>query len=151
MLKLADVQNVRMQIVAERPPNWADILRVFPAVEYRTGVLFAWGNKIYNPGNIKIPAELFAHECVHSLQHSKIKAGPQLWWDWYLRIESFRLQQEAEAHRVEIEAYNQTHNRHLRRRYFVSAAERLSGPLYGNLVTLRKAKALLFEGRTPEE
>lgn len=150
MLKLTDIQNVKMQTVVAHPPNWVDILRVFPAVEHRTGVLFAWGDKIYNPSNIQIPPWLFAHECAHSLQHEKF-GSPEQWWLRYLSWPKFRLEQELEAHRVEIEAYNEHHNRHFRRSYFNQVADRLASPLYGKLVTIRKAKALLFEGRTIDE
>lgn len=150
MRKLADVLGMKMESVPRRPPNWAEIIRVFPQVEHREGILFAWGDKIYNPSNVPIPTQLLAHECTHSLQHKEI-GTPEEWWKLYLVSRTFRLAQELEAHRIEIAAYNEFNNRHFRRAYFNQVADRLASPLYGKLVTTRKAKALLFEGRTIDE
>lgn len=150
MRKLSDVLRVKMESIPRKPPHWQEIVHIFPQVEHHAGVLFAWGDKIYNPSNIPISHQLEAHECTHSLQQKEI-GTPEEWWQLYLISRSFRFAQELEAHRIELEAYNQIASRPFRRRYFNQVADRLASPLYGKLVTIRKAKDLLFEGRTIDE
>ena len=53
-----------MKIITSRPPNFIDVVTVFPRAAER-GVIFAFGDTIYNPSNIVITAALMAHESVH--------------------------------------------------------------------------------------
>jgi hypothetical protein len=142
MTRLKDVMNVEMTNVIERPPNWKAIIEVFPLVEYRRGVMFCYGNKIYNPDGIHIPPWLLAHEATHSLQQC---GCPESWWRDYLAERKFRLAMETEAHVVEVEAFNEHHNRGMRRGYLRDCADRLSGSLYGNLIKPREARQIIKE------
>lgn len=142
MRRLEDVIGISLTSVPEKPPNWDAIIKVFPHVALKTGVLFCHGDKIYNPSKVHIPTHLLAHECVHSLQQ-KDGITVEEWWDAYLKSPEFRFDQETEAHCVELEEYNLNFNRVDRRQYIHRVADRLSGPLYGNLTTHRKAVRLL--------
>jgi len=54
-----------LEIVDGRPPNFEDVLKVFPEAE-KPGVIFAYGDKIYAPGSKGVlRVELYAHEIVH--------------------------------------------------------------------------------------
>jgi len=144
VLKLDNVRNHEMKVVKDVPPNAVDIEKIFPGVTApERKVLFAWGNIIYNPGDISIPAQLLAHEAVHSLQHAKRADGPDGWWYWYLKDPVFRISQELEAHRVEFEEFSEHNNRNFRKGYLKDCAKRLGGPLYGNIITWQFAKKLI--------
>lgn len=121
-----------MEIVIDRPPIYDRAAKVFPL---QGREIFAWGDKIYNPGGFDVPAWLVAHEEVHSLQ--QVEAGsPQAWWDQYLVDVEYRFQQELAAHQREYRSYCE-HNadRNKRARYRSVVAKKLSAPLYGNMIT----------------
>ncbi len=143
MYRLDDVLGMKMDGKVKRPPNWNDIIAVFPKVEFMHGVLFCYGDTIYNPDNVDIPVWLLGHECVHSLQQAGI--GVSAWWEDYLAEPNFRLEQELAAHRVELESYSVIHSRNLRRAYAHAVAQRLGGQLYGNLIKPREALRLIKE------
>ena len=122
------------------PPNFQAILKVFPEAN-KHGVLFCYGDQIYNPSRIDIPQYLVVHENVHRLQQGD---RPGLWWEKYLVNPEFRLAQEIPAHQAEYEAYGWEYpNRTLRRMHLKEEAKRLSGPLYGNMISFEKAKAII--------
>lgn len=146
MRTLSNVTGHGMSIVIGDPPNIADIAEVFPMVrERRTkGIFFCYGDTIYNPSGRVIPIELIAHECIHSLQQADW--GVQFWWARYLTDKQYRFDQELEAHRVEYASFvEQGNNRVFRRRYLAGVAERLAGPLYGNMCKKREAMRLITE------
>lgn len=144
-IRLADVRDVTMRIVAMPPPNLFEIIRVFPAAT-KKGVLFAYGDTIYNPDDVDIPLQLLAHESVHGAQQRTWR-HPKDWWEGYLSDKAFRFEQELEAHRVELESYcaDVAGGRTSRRRYTAAVAERLSGELYGRMTTKANAMMLLKE------
>lgn len=148
-ITLADVLVERdMNIKVELPPNIDAIDKIFPGVKNncsRRGILFAYGNTIFNPSGIKIPAELIAHELTHSIQQDRMGAnGVEEWWAAYLADKNFRFAMELEAHRIEYQEYaKQGFGRAFRRRYLAGCAERLAGPLYGKLVKKAEAKKLI--------
>jgi hypothetical protein len=144
---------VNQQIVNDKPPLYDRIIQVFPNGA-KHGVLFSWGDVIYNPSGITISQALLAHEDVHGQRQVGDIEG---WWEKYLTDPEFRLREEFLAHCAEIMQFNATHARHMRRAYLVQVAGRLSGPLYGNLISFAKAKsnlaaacdALLTSARPP--
>lgn len=146
MRTLSDVMGHGMSIKIGDPPNIAEIAQVFPIVRERfgKGIYFCYGDTIYNPSGRPLTVALIAHECVHSLQQREI--GVTTWWDDYLERVSFRFQAELEAHRVEYASFvEQGNNRVFRRRYLAGVAERLAGPLYGNMCKKREAMRLITE------
>lgn len=135
------LQIAQQEVVVERPPNFAEILKTFPNAGNK-GVIFSYGNIIYNPSAVHIPRELFAHEGVHGLRQSI--AGVEKWWERYIAEPLFRLDEEIYAHHEEYKAALRRHGprpRNLRR-----IAERLCGPLYGNLLTLGQAQHAILTG-----
>lgn len=89
-------------------------------------MLFTYGDTIYNPAGFKIPPELLVHEYVHIGQ--QLDTSPELWWKMYVKDDQFRLGVEIPAHRAEAEWL------HKNGRDWKHVADRLAGPLYGNLV-----------------
>lgn len=127
-----------MQIKVAHPPNFGEIKQHFPEATKR-GVLFAWGDKIFNPSGVEIPPWLIAHEEVHGRQHAAA-GGPGKWWRRYIDDVAFRAAQELAAHQVEYRVLCQhVKDRNARARALQQMALRLSGSLYGNAMPYGEA------------
>lgn len=135
-----------MMIVAERPPMWAEIVAAFPRAALG-GVIFSWGDRIYNPDSVVVTPALLAHEAVHGERQLaaglQSAGGVEAWWALYLRDPAFRLAEEIPAHVEEVRVACAGKTRHARRSALSQIAHRLASPLYGRLLTLDKAEALL--------
>ena len=128
-----------MEIVFDFPPNYDEIESVFPMA--KRGVIFAWGNKIYNPAKIFIPSQLIAHERVHGRRQGSDVQG---WWRRYLDEREFRLNEEILAHIAEMDCLlGPNPNRQMRRKTIRSIAKRLSNPLYRCGISRVQAQVLL--------
>ena len=110
----------------EQPPNFERILTAFPNAD-KKGVLFAYGNDIFNPSDIFIPDYLLAHE----QQHSARQQDPEAWWEKYITDDEFRYNEELIAHTEEYIAQIKTVNdSNARTKLCVVTATRLVAPLY---------------------
>lgn len=118
-----------MKVITAFPPNYRRINAAFN-VRGR-GVIFCYGDVIYNPGRINVTPALLAHEAVHSGQQG---ADPATWWDRYIADPQFRLAQEIPAHAAEYRVAP-----HL----LQEIAGRLSSRLYGGLIARDAAEHLL--------
>jgi hypothetical protein len=129
-----------MKIVTARPPNYHRIAQVFDLRRY-PGAIFAYGDTIYNPSGNRLSDALIAHETAHSERQG---GDPDAWWHTYLLSAGFRLDEEIIAHRIEWRRFcGDDPNRHERRRYLAAIAGRLASPLYGSLLTVRRAKDII--------
>ncbi len=128
-----------MIIVEERPPNYQDIIKVFPSAKNR-GVIFTYGEYLYNPDGVYIGKGLKAHEGLHGEQQEKY--GVEQWWEDYLDSLGFRFHEELMAHRAEYQA-ELGYGRRYARQSLKSIAKRFSSPLYGNFCTYEKARKLI--------
>lgn len=131
-----------MKIIKAYPPNFSQLKKAFPFIVGRPGILYAWGDRIYNPSGVKVQPWLLAHEEVHGRQQ-RIAYDTQAWWEAYIRLPNFRLREELEAHRVEWKAYLSTFPENSPFDpcpYLERMAERLSSPLYGNMISKAEAK-----------
>ena len=131
-----------MQVVNAKPPNYEDVLRVFPFAD-KPGVIFTFGDTVYAPGQDDIAPSLHVHEQVHS--NRQLQKGVEEWWDEYLKDAQFRYTEELLAHRAEY-AYFINFNRNQRRAALKYIAQRLSSKLYGNIVSLNEAKKAIRKG-----
>lgn len=126
-----------MRILVEYPPLYEEIVRAFPAAR-DGGVIFAWGDTIYNPSNILVSRELVAHEMVHGTRQRDNVTG---WWKQYLVDAAFRLTEELPAHQAEYWAYCNRHaNSRKRSEYLNEVAVKLASPLYGSLLSVEQAR-----------
>lgn len=129
-----------MKIAYERPPNWDDIVAAFPHVD-GAPVLFCYGETIFNPLKIAVPAFMMAHESVHAARQ---KADPAGWWKRYIDDPVFRLKEEVQGHKAELAAVNVTvRDRNQRARNLSITAKRLAAPLYGGIIKYADALCLL--------
>lgn len=127
-----------MNIIIDRPPNYSQIVQVLPKAS-KKGVIFTYGDTIYNPWNVNITHPLEAHESVHAERQGVGLDGIEAWWDRYLKDIQFRFQEELIAHQAEYWAYNDA-NRNARRKALSKVARKLASPLYGNMITIEQAK-----------
>lgn len=126
-----------MEIVNSLPPNYTEILAVFPSAANH-GVIFTYGDTIFNPSGGSISPELFAHEGLHSGRQG---SDVDRWWAKYLVDTEFRLEEELLGHRAEYRAFIARHkDREQVNQYLQAVAQRLSSPLYGNIITMNKAR-----------
>jgi hypothetical protein len=116
-------------IKIERPPNFEQILAKFPSAD-KPGVIFAYGEDIYNPSGKPIPHFILAHEYRHCAR--QWQADPEAWWEKYLTDDEFRYGEELIAHVEEYLAQARvTKDRNERARLEMRTAARLIAPLYG--------------------
>ncbi len=131
---------MRPEIVIDYPPIYDEIKIVFPKVGFG-GIIYAWGNKIYNPSNVSIPPHLIEHERVHGRRQGNDIEG---WWRRYLDEKEFRLVEEILAHATEMVClFGPNPNRQMRRQIIKSTAKRLSNPLYRYGISRVQAQVLL--------
>lgn len=115
-------------IIIERPPNFAQILAAFPDAD-KPGVIFAYGDNIYNPSAITIPHALLAHEGIH-LSRQRDGETADSWWAKYLTDHEFRYREELEAHVGEYDSQAPQLDRNYRAKLLMATAHRLIAPLY---------------------
>lgn len=126
-------------IKIEWPPNIVRIAAVFPSVgvayadpkhpDAAKGVLFAYGEDIYNPFGVILTAPLRAHEYRHCAR--QWQTDPEAWWEKYLTDDGFRYSEELIAHVEEyIVQAKATTDRNQRARLEMRTAARLIAPLY---------------------
>lgn len=132
-----------MKIVVARPPNFDEIAAVFP-MALRRGVVFTYGQTIYNPSAVEIPRYIVAHEEVHAERQGTDPEEIRTWWSRYLTDADFRVDEETRAHRAEYHALRSTtKDRNSIVRGLDAIAGRLSSPLYGGMLSKAHARALL--------
>jgi len=126
------------------PPNIDAIEKVFPMAR-KPGVVFAYGKVIYVPSGKVLSPEILRHELVHCTRQQQF--GLDAWWDFYLRDDAFRYNEELLAHRAEYKEICEQHGmtRQQRKQILKHVAKKLSAALYGKMVTFEKAKKDLLE------
>ncbi len=132
-------------VVIEFPPLYEEIAAKF-RIHERRDVIFSFGSVLYNPYAVYIPDELIAHETIHGGRQGK---GEDIldWWQRYIDDPEFRLVEETLAHRAEYQWLLENVNRRHRRRALKQVAAKLASPLYGPMVSVSKAKKLLWENK----
>ncbi len=134
-----------MEIRIEKPPVWEEANKAF---KLQKGVVFTYGNIIYNPDNIEISGDLMVHERTHARQQEYNETVAKVWWDRYLIDPAFRLEQEVAAYAAQyryicaIVKDRNTRDRNLR-----ALATFLSSPLYGCDITVHRAMECIKVGR----
>lgn len=94
------------------------------------GIIFCYGDTIYNPSNVRIIRELEEHESEHSRQQKEV-GGPDIWWGKYFISAEFRLQQEAEAYGRQHAYYKWVNkDRNKRAKHLIELVGYLLSPMY---------------------
>lgn len=110
------------------PPNIDAIDAAFHVREKR-GVVYAYGDTIYNPHAVYLPNFILEHEKVHLARQGDDPAG---WWDRYIKDEDFRYAEELAAHAREFEFRRRGKDgkRYTRYALLRETAQRLMAPFY---------------------
>lgn len=141
-----------MKVVVGFPPNY-DIISA--ALQPEAHAIFCYGDTIYNPSDRKLSPDVEFHESIHARQQGD---SPDAWYARYLTDPMFRLEQEIEAYgeqyhyartHIEAEAFKAevegkvlvAGKKKLLGWALTSMAKALSGPSYGNLLTLPQAES----------
>lgn len=123
-----------MKIVIENPPNIELIKQRFNLIK---GLVFTYGDTIYNPDDGFIDAPLLFHEATHSVQQGE---QPEKWWHRYLIDDDFRFVQELEAYQNQYKKYCELFkDRNAQARFLDRIATDLSSEIYGSFCTKRDA------------
>jgi hypothetical protein len=138
-----------MKVIKAFPPNYQAINDAFNV--RGQPVIFCYGDRIYNPAGVVVTPALIAHENVHSERQKQHAGGVEGWWAQYIADPAFRLAEEIPAHQAEFKHWARQAGadrpvkgfRSLTEFYRLQIAQRLAGRLYGQLMTLSDAKALL--------
>jgi hypothetical protein len=129
-----------MKIIIDYPPNIEQIDKVFN-VKNTKGIVYAYGDVLYNPDNGVIDVPLIAHEQTHTIQQGD---SPEEWWVKYLNDSEFRLSQEIEAYRNQYIKYcDLVKDKNKRFNFLRKIASDLSSPMYGNIIKLEEALKVL--------
>lgn len=120
-----------------KPPVYEECSKRF-GIKWEDGVAFTYGNTIHCK---ETPSEdLIVHEMVHIEQQAKI--GKELWWKRYFDEPVFRLEQEVEAYRKQLQFINERYNRFTRRLMFIKIVEYLT-TMYGGICSRKDAVRML--------
>lgn len=114
----------------------AEIAKAFP--RRPPGVVYAFGDTIYNPSGQLLRPPILKHEMEHGRRQLLWAPPPdsvtqwdpvEVWWRRYIEDQEFRYFEELFAHAVEMKAQmtgDRNHNARLR----MSTAQRLLAPFY---------------------
>lgn len=132
-----------MKIITGYPPNFRDIVAVFPMAG-SPDTVFAYGDRLYSPTPGVVGPSVVAHEWAHGERQLAYEIGilPEtkidMWWQRYLVDPAFRLDEELIGHRAEYR-WLLEHDPRNERRHRDAIAKRLSGPLYGRMISFADA------------
>lgn len=127
-----------MKISKEVPPIYAIIKKVLN-VNWERGVCIVYGDTCYSKNSLS--DDLKVHEETHVRQQTIW--GPEEWWRKYLIDKQFRLEQEVEAYKNQIEYIKANSPREYKRFKLNQIPKELSSGLYGNMCTYLEAKSYL--------
>ena len=119
------------------PPNYPEIVRAFPWIKGRHGIVFAWSGLIYNPSGHDLPPDVFVHEETHFAQQ---RNQPERWWAEYIANPAQRYVWELEAYRNQITFAKQYYKASEVAKLAERCAVSLSSPMYGSLCSKDDAK-----------
>lgn len=128
-----------MQIIISYPPNIEEIRKKFNLAGKQP--VFAFGDKIYNPFGNNLPDHILEHEQTHLKQQEGMSI--EEWWNRYLEDPEFRLNQELEAYRVQYKYLLEHANRNDRRLWLKRMVKDVSGAMYGNMISAKRAEELI--------
>ncbi len=122
-----------MKIVKDYPPIW-DQIKATGMCPDPSKVAFTYGDTIYVPSGMNVPDYLIRHESVHSEQQGD---NPEAWWSRYIDDQYFRIEQETEAYAASYKFLcKRVTDRNQRAVILAQLARSLSGPIYGNVISL---------------
>ena len=133
------------KIIKAYPPNFNELCRVFP-IKGRPGIVYSWGERIYNPSGHDLSPAVIAHETVHCERQLTTVGGVEGWWRSYIDMPIARLAEEVLAHQAEYREYAKHHSSKKTEWYLEKMMDRLSGPIYKFNIDYHEARKLILGG-----
>ncbi len=132
-----------MKIVIDYPPNIELIRATF---KLHDGIVFCYGDTLFNPDNGPVDDALMAHEETHMRQQEEM--GVERWWNYYLSSALFRVSQEVEAYQNQYKVFKKLlKDKNDLNRALHRIASDLSSEMYGKVMTLVEARKAIQEER----
>lgn len=129
-------------MIIDQPPAIYKRLKEQFGVKWGDGIIITYFPNIYWVDGETLSDEKRAHEQTHLRQQEKM--GVELWWDKYCVDSNFRLSQEIEAYKNEIEYLRRiVPDRNKRFKMINQIAKDLSSSIYGNICSYQEAMILL--------
>lgn len=128
-----------IQVIHEKPPIYDKLKDKFD-IDWERGIIITYGQDIYCKYDLH-PAKI-VHELTHVKQQEGV--GAERWYLNYINDKEFRLKQELEAYKNEIDFYKDTiKDRNQRFNLIRSVYLDISSGIYGNMITYEEAKQKL--------
>ncbi|MEK7669664.1 MAG: hypothetical protein AAB330_00335, partial [Bacteroidota bacterium] len=128
--------SCKARVIRGKPFFWP-ILKARFKPKNPQDVIIAFAGRIY--AEVPLGPPMIRHEMTHLIQQGSV-FGAIRWWIRYLASPKFRYEQEAAAYRAQYQMFAEVvKDRNKRAIYAMDCAEKLSGPLYGDVVSLPEA------------
>jgi hypothetical protein len=121
-----------------QPPKVYEQCRKQFGVSWESGIIMTYGDTVH----CKFPLsdDLIVHEAIHVKQQTEMDKDE--WWDKYFNDKKFRLSQEVEAYRNQMEYLKLNSSRDYRRMMKKKIIKDMS-TIYGGMCTAKEAEALI--------
>jgi len=137
-----------MNVINSYPPNIDSILNRFSfGKEFvkQRGVVFSYGDDLYNPSGVNVSDDLLLHEATHGSRQKTM--GVEEWWNKYLEEDEFRLNEEIIAYKKQYAYLHQRYkDREVRASYLMRLASDLSSDIYDNVIEYNEAVKIIRNG-----
>ena len=128
-----------MIIKNEKPPIYEECVKAF-GIDKRKGIVFTYGDCLYNPDGLDLPDHILVHESVHGNQQKHDDTVAKLWWERYIVDVKFRIEQEVEAYGAQYKFIcEKVKDRNARYKSLHILAQDLSGDMYGRCLSYTDA------------
>lgn len=141
-----EVQGQKIRVIAQEPPNIAEIKKVLVPVDGET--VYSFGDSLYvgQDGDVFLPADIVAHEMVHCERQGWSREGAQEWWGRYLIDPAFRLKEEVLAYGAQMKYWREKKiDANELARKIHELAIFLSSDSYGNIISTQRAVLLIHK------
>jgi hypothetical protein len=131
--------KIEVKFSKEKPAIFKKCHEAF-GVEWGNGLIITYGDTVHCDRDI--PMDLWAHELTHVTQQTTM--GVKKWWNEYFKSPEFRIRQESEAYRNQVNYLKKNvKDRNQLFRAIVEIRKTLSGPMYGNAISYEDTKFLM--------
>jgi len=128
-----------MKISHRKPEIYESCHKVF-GVNWDQGIIITYGDTIYFSEKFSLSPDLEVHESTHIRQQTEI--GKEKWWEKYFEDPKFRLSQELEAYKNQVNYLRENCSRQYRRSTERKIYKDMA-TIYGDMCSEEEARKLL--------
>lgn len=135
---------------SEKSPIWPELVKAMPQLSalWEENLIITYGDTYYS--KIETTPDLIVHEEVHVRQQAEFPGGPASFWKKFIEEAPFRLMMELEAYKAQLEWFKKDFEKYSRNERRVRlrqmeewVARTLSGEIYGNMITYKRALEMI--------